>query len=762
MHVASDYTNKSQSQTQTKDSGHKACPLELTSKTLTVSLSENSKLYSHVNIDNTDFKEQVRILYEQNIENKKQAIIAKREAHRAEAIALLEEDSNDSTEDEFVQRGKRSSSAKYVHDGYWKDLSASVAGEKIFGSPEDTSSETYRDEHAMYHKGDIVFTPLGQLDAYAIASRKYKGLLLYSIEHGGLLAEAGLQQWDIIYKVNKSLIPANPDETALGTPGIRLFAKNLIETEEKGGTLTLYVKRKSEEEGSATEKFRYDIKLKKLGSLSPYLKQGKFTNRAKDHSIAAIEFLLASQQENGSWACGYGSQLSTSLAGTHLIMAAEKHPEMRPKILRSLKKATKYLTENQNFDWGWDDASASWFFAEYFWATADYRMYTTFHDYLNRLQNTTNPLGGVTHNSWDAPYKNINLGGPSGLARMALKASKWCRGANYSETNARLMDKYVFDLMDGRNIKGANASGYMGHIACYGNIGVDAMNTGMFLSGAYEIDYGKDRYGRLKKSLTKGMYELLQDGTFQVNHIHATPALGTIFTAIGLSAVDKNTEKAIKNALVQNHTWKLALSLDSKGRFQYSYPRHARMALPGGGGWNGDNVIGQQHLTAVSSLSMLHAPSKNLLVNAPVKPHPFGWLNPKSKPKYAWEKVNEFHQKQFDDLLKKIKKAAKKDESLPQALVLSDKLLDNYPPSSFASLYEEGGKATLTEVIRSAEREKVKMPDYQLEEAHESLTKAFAIKKAPADVAIWMKRFKDHHRKKTLERLMQRVEEIGH
>lgn len=761
VQVSSVYINRSKTAKESQDAGHLAKPVNLSSGKLTLTLPENPQLGTRVNIDDTNFKEKVRELYEHKIEEKRQRLIAKREAHREEAIAFLKEEaSNSSDEADGVKKGKQSSSTKYAHDGYWRDLSPSIAGEKIFGSPEDTSLEEHRDAHAMYHRGDIVFTPMGQLDAYAIASRKYKGLLMYSIEHGGLLAEAGIQQWDTIYKVNTSTLPANPDETHLGTPGIRLFAKNLIEAEETGGILTLYVKRESEKKGQPAEKLKFDIKVAKKGSLSPYLERGQFTDRAAEHSLEAVQYLLDTQQENGSWKCGYSSQLSTTLAGTHLIMAAPKHPEMQAKILRSLKKATDYLTDKQDWDWGWDDASASWFFAEYFWATADHKMYATFHDYLNRLQNTTNPLGGVTHKSWGAPYGCINLGGPSGLARIALKASKWCRGANYSESNAQLMDGYVFDLMGGRNADKANASGYMGHVAKFGNIGADAMNTGMFLAGTHRVDYGKDPYGSLKKSLSMGMYDLLQEGTLQVNHIHATPTLGTIFTAIGLSAVDKDEKSALKHSLVQTHTWKLALSLDSKGRFQYSYPRNARMALPGGGGWNGDSLMGLQHLAAVSSLAMLHAPSKNLLVNAKEKPSSFGWLNPKNNPKDAWKKVAKFHQDQFDDLLKEIQSTARKVESLPQSLVLVDKLLDNYPPASFEFLYTRDTTKVLATVIKLADRAKLQMPDYATEEV-ETFLKKNAYAEKPSEVDGWMKRYKEYNKKKTLKQLTQRVKEIG-
>ena len=593
-------------------------------------------------------------------------------------------------------------------------------------------------QHAMYHRGTIIFTPLGQLDGLGVIGKGFKGVLIAQLDESSSLAKAGLKKFDIITGIDgKELSAVSPDSLERLTPAVEL-AKALMMRERKGGVMTLRCERGA---FNSDKKIKRLVKvgIKRLGSFTSYLKTGRFVGRAQKLSEQALDALLKSQRENGSWRCAYGSQLSTSLAGIHLIMLCDRFPKRRKEIRASLKKISEYL-RNTSSDWVWDMGMKSWFFAEYFWATGDMVAYESLHESIKTIDNGINPLGGVCHKPLVAPYGNINMGGPYGLVAMGLKAIESCRCAYNRETTSELMDYHVLGF---RDTSKCNAVGYPGGVYSSSHIGASGFRTSAYLiawhryppsprskkkskkksnSKPKKVSPPK-KFAQEKQVIVKNMYSLLQKCNAAVSNIHATPALGTIFTSLAFSTFAANPKEAVKNSLMANRLEQLVLSLNSKGEFWYVYPRSSRMALPGGGGWNGDGIMGLNHLATITAISFLNSSNKNLLVNAPSKARAFCWLS-QVNGKSVWKKVSQFHYHDLNEIVKEIKTAFKNRDK-EKSLALIENLRQTYPPNKFKNIYSKDVKKMIALILKNITSGKFKPADLHKKEAEAFLEKVY-------------------------------------
>ena len=597
--------------------------------------------------------------------------------------------------------------------------------------------------HAMYHKGRIIFTPLGQLDGLGVISKNFKGVMVAQLDESSSLAKAGLRKFDIITGIDgQELSAIAADSIERLTPAVEL-SRALMLHERKGGMMVIRYERGL---FNSVKKRRVlaKVKINKLGSFSSYLKTGRFTGRDQRLSEQALNVLLKSQRANGSWKCSYGSQLSSSLAGIHLIMLADRFPKRRKEIMDSLKKISEYLKVTSP-QWLWDMGMNSWFFAEYFWATGDISAYESLHESIARVDNGINPLGGVCHKPLVAPYGNINMGGPYGLVALGFKAMESCRTAYNRQTTSQLMDYHVLGFRDTSN---CNAVSYPGGVHKSNHIGASGFRTAAYMtawhrypprpkkksSKSYQKTTPPKKFAKEKQVIVANMHALLQKYTAAVSNIHATPAFGTIFTSLAFSTFAVNSKEAIKNSLMANRLEQLVLSLDSKGQFHYVYPRSSRMAMPGGGGWNGDGIMGLNHLATITAISFLNSSNKNLLVNAPPKARRFCWLSGLNS-KSVWKKVSQFHYHEMNYMVKEIKTALKNKER-EKSLELIDNLRLTYPKSMFQSIHSKDVKKMLAIILKQ-----IKSGKFNTENVRRRDAEAFLKKVYPTDykkVEGWM------------------------
>ncbi len=596
----------------------------------------------------------------------------------------------------------------------------------MFPDASETALNGNEPQHAMYHRSTIIFTPLGQLDGLGVVSKKFKGIMIAELEPTSVLTKAGLKKFDIITGINGKALSAVPtDAMERLTPAVEL-SEALMQLERKGGVMSIRYER-----GPLDAKKRprgTKVRIKPLGSFTSYLKTGKFTGRSQRVSEQALDTLLKTQKENGSWSCSYGSQLSTSLAGIHLIMLADRFPKRRAEIIKSLDKVVEYLSIAHP-QWLWDMGMTSWFLAEYFWATGDMTTYDSLHKSIVNVDNGINPLGGVCHKPLCAPYGNVNMGGPYGMVSIAMKAMEPCRAAFNRKTTSELMDLHVLGF---KNSYDYNASGYGGNLHKGTRIGESGFTTASYITAWHRYKPTKKskvtvipkRFAKEKQNIVANMHSFLQDQHAAISNIHATPAFGTIFTSLAFSTFALNSKEALENSLMKNRLEQLVLGMNSKGEFKYVYPRSARMALPGGGGWNGDGIMGKEHLTTLIAISFLNSANKNLLVNAPPRARSFCWLS-KESPKKAWSQVVQFHRKGMIAMADEIKSAYKNKER-EKCLNLIDSFHQTYPNSSFKNIYPNDVKKLLAIIGSKVRRGKIDPLNTRKKEVADFLKKVYS------------------------------------
>ena len=624
---------------------------------------------------------------------------------------------------------------------------AELVYRKIYPSVTDEVIEKRMPEKGMFHNGETVFIPLGQLDAYGVMSKAFDGILIYSLDKKGALHKSGAKQWDIITSIEGEKLPSLTDETKDGLPTAEVFGNTLAAKEVKGGSLKLEVIRDGLTTPKAANTQSLTCRIKAQGSFNSPLKEYQVSDRSLLLSEKAITFFLKTQQDNGVWVRG-NSQVSDSLIGLHLLMAADSHPKHKKRILKALEKAFNNYKTTTSMHWSWGSALSTWFLAEYFWATGDIEAYEALHKHLEILDDAINPIGGVHHRPFGTAYVSINLGGPHGLAQIALKATEklYC---SYNRRNTKdIMDYHIYGSPSKHSPEVSNSVGYGGYLTKLPESKTrdTSFTASVFATGMHRFDHESAPFAEEKKATVDNMYHFFQLNHRQASHIHSTPCLGTIFTSLFFSTVAETTQEAWEKSLVKHRTWQLALSCDSSDNFQYIFPRRARFAFipdnKGGGGWGGDKALKLDYMTATIALSLIHSSKKNLIINAPVSGlRQVGWLS-QTNSKTVLGKIKKFHEENVKLAIKNIVTLSKKgDMTLAAKEVMN--FIDSYPPSAFESLYTTKLTATLQKVIDQAVAQKVQIPDARLKESSSFLKKAFGNGKSDEKFKIWQ----DHIRK---------------
>jgi len=467
----------------------------------------------------------------------------------------------------------------------------------------------------LIYRGDVLFSPMGQLGAWAFSMKSKPGLFIYETHKSGSARQYGLKQWDQIITVNGKKL-GTIDGTNDEGP-IVLFGHELDIAEGTKMKLDLEVMRDG-------EKMPITIQLKKERGM--FETSDPLTGaKGQELNKVVIKRLLDSQERSGLWECGYGSEYTSYLAGLALLSTGD------PKYSTEIKKCARACMDIDNYSWTWGLAMNTIFLSEYFWATGDMAAYRKLEELNLELTKCVGPTGGIGHKYTSGTYDSDSFGAPSVLVQLAWASCAQCLVAVDNEARNKSFNRILGSpsRLDSNNVN-------YGGSAYRGGLGESAFRTSVF-----GLSLGVSRW---EPQVYKNIVELLEKDYKSFRYIHSTPSQGTIFSALCLA---QGSTKGYDEYL--NYVkWRLTVAWESHDRIHYVYPKKARYNFPGGGGWGGDGVIGFENVALIETIIILNAKKKKLLMQGNRE---MGWMNKKDS-ESAKEKIYTVHEKEYASGLK--------------------------------------------------------------------------------------------------------------
>ncbi len=467
----------------------------------------------------------------------------------------------------------------------------------------------------LIFRGDVLFSPLGQLGGHAFSMKSQPGLFIYQTSKSGTARQSGLKQWDQIISVNgKKLgtIDSSQDEGP-----IVLFGHELDQAEGSSMKLELQVIREG-------ETIPITIQLKK--------KRGSFETsdpltgaKAQELQDRVLKILKKNQARSGLWETGYGSQYTSYLAGLALISTGDS------KHLTEIRKCAKACIDIDEYSWTWGLAMNTIFLSEYFWATGDMQAYRKLEELSLELTKCVGPTGGIGHKYTSGTYDSDSFGAPSVLCQLAWSACAQCLVAVDNESRNKSFDRIlgVPSRLESNNVS-------YGGSAYRGGVGESAFRTSVF-----GLSLGLSRW---EPQVHKNIIQLLEKNYKSFRYIHATPSQGTIFSALCLAHGSTDGYNQYLNYVKS----RLTVAWEDNDLIHYVYPKKARYNFPGGGGWSGDGVLGFKNLALIEPIIILNAKKKNLLIQGNRN---MGWLKKKDAER-AKNDIYDLHQRNYQSTLK--------------------------------------------------------------------------------------------------------------
>ena len=467
----------------------------------------------------------------------------------------------------------------------------------------------------LIYRGDVLFSPLGQLGAYAVSMKEKPGLFIFETYRGGSARLHGLKKWDQIISVNGKKL-GTIDGTNDEGP-IVIFGLELDKAEGRSMKLELEIKRDG-------EPMPITINLKR--SRGTFETSDPLTgSKGQKLMDQALKELKDSQTGNGLWKCGYGSEYTSYLAGLALLSTGD------PKHLTEIKKCARACMKIDEYNWTWGLAMNTIFLSEYFWATGDILAYRKLEELSEELSKCVGPTGGIGHKYTAGTYDSDSFGAPSVLCQLAWSACAQCLVAVDNESRTRSFHRILGNphRTDSNNVN-------YGGSAYRGGLGESAFRT-----SAYGLSLGLSRW---EPKVYRNIISLLEKDYRQFRYIHSTPSQGTIFSALCLAQGSKSGYDEYLNYV----KWRLTVAWEDDKTIHYIHPKKARYNFPGGGGWGGDSVIGFKNLSLIETIIILNAKKRKLLMQGNRE---MGWMTKKDSEETKAD-IYALHHKEYARALK--------------------------------------------------------------------------------------------------------------
>ena len=469
----------------------------------------------------------------------------------------------------------------------------------------------------LIFRGDVLFSPLGQLGGHAFSMKYQPGLFIYQTHQSGSARQSGLKQWDQIISVNGkklSTIDSTQDEGP-----IVIFGHQLDEAEGGNMKLELEIIRDG-------ETMPITIKLKKnRGSFET--SHGLTGEKAKELQSRVLKLLKDNQSRAGVWKNGAGSQYLSCQAGLALLSTGD------PKHLTEIRKCAKACIDIKDYTWTWGLAMNTIFLSEYFWATGDMQAYRKLEELSLELTKCVGPTGGTGHKYTSGTYDSDNFGASSVLCQLAWSACAQCLVAIDNESRNKSFDRILGSpsRLNSNNIN-YGGSAYKGGIS-----------NSAFRTSAFGLSLGLSRW---EPQVGENIIQMLENNYKSFRYIHATPSQGTIFSALCLAhGSPKGYDEYLKYI-----KWRLTVAWEDNDLIHYVHPKIApyNFEEPRGGGWDGDKVLGLNNLALIETIIILNAKKRNLLIQGNRE---MGWIMKKDAER-AKSEIYTLHQRNYQSTLK--------------------------------------------------------------------------------------------------------------
>ena len=513
---------------------------------------------------------------------------------------------------------------------------------KVF--PADDPDLDKKIQGMRYHNQCLI-SPLGQLGGHGVAIRRDKGLYLYRLDPEGILAKAGLKEWDRVLEVNKEKLGNLDANIKTGEGPIVVFGEQLDKAEGKG-EFVLRVRRGEKEKD-------FKIKVKKRFSFP----KEDFGDSSKGESLLTLSLKILDEIKSPdfSWPSGYGTRYSNFQIPLAFLSADGR----RYKNL--LKKSVYNSMELDRFNWSWGIAMKTILMAEYFWATGDMKVYQELQETVDVLTTYINPTGGVAQKFNEGTYWGTNFGPTASLTCLALSLSEKCGVAYDHPKRMQQFENYTAN-------KNGYISGYNGYLSGSEHYIGERGFTTSAIALALAVE-GSER------TIIKNITSNLSANFRELPYIHGTPSQGLVFGSMALARMNPKAFKKFQDYF----RWYLTLSHLPDNNLFYITPRHSRMAIPGGGGWNGDSILGFQQMACLQVALILSADRQNLLMTGSKRP---GTITGN---KNVLKDVQAYHEKR----VKEIYAAGRKAMSKGQHREAYDKMtyiMRHYPDTKFVNI----------------------------------------------------------------------------
>ena len=340
------------------------------------------------------------------------------------------------------------------------------------------------------------------------------------------------------------------------------------------------------------------------------------------------------QKKDGRWG---RTIYTTPLVG--LVLLSLNDPQYLPQI----KKAADYLcavyrgeVKNDYAKTGtWPLTMSIIFLAEYVGATGDTSVLPVLQDMSDRMgREFMTPYGGFGNFSprgqFDyGTYGRKNFGS---TAMMALLGWSLCRRVGLLVN--RNWEEAAFDLVRGKeNFDKYLVVNYGGELRKAKELGAETFPTAtlaLYLGTNRRDDQIRER---LVDTLTRHHKDF--------PYIHSTPSHGIIF---GHWALQRFQPKQVQE-YYDYQKWLLSVSRRVDGTMQYVAPKRARPVIPGGGGgWDGDVVIGDKELALAHTIVLTGGRQRNLML---LGQQNLCWYGDANLKRYS-QTINDFRRQRLD------------------------------------------------------------------------------------------------------------------
>ncbi|MEN9360171.1 MAG: hypothetical protein RL095_1706 [Verrucomicrobiota bacterium] len=463
----------------------------------------------------------------------------------------------------------------------------------------------------------LLFSPLGQLGGHGFSRVGQEGFWLYKVYPGTPLAKAGMQPWDRITKVNGILLDRLPIDETLDDGPIVVIGEQLDLAEARGGSI----------------RFDFEREGRMLSVEIPVAIRGGFADPAscaakKERMLKlCLEHLKKTQLPDGRWQCGRanGSNFTTYLALLALLASGDK--EYKPLVEKAMRLIYTLDTPHRT----WDEGIRGIVLAEYFWATGDTECYRELQEHCDRMASYVNPCGGAGHSYLKGTYGGVNFGPPAGLVFLAVNLGRKLDVALIEKQLQLQRENYLADP----DACSANYSGFLCGDTKNPRMGEGGFRSAVAGLALKQLPEGQKLYSQILDNFNRHHR--------QVTHIHACPSLGMIFGSLMLASGDG---KGFQDHFRYRHWW-LTVARMPDDSIAYVYPKKARMAIPGGGGWNGDSILGFPTVSAIQTAILLSATQPRLLVTGKGRA---GWYSG-CAPEQVMQVASDYQKRRVADLL---------------------------------------------------------------------------------------------------------------